>query len=571
MREIKNFMKSKSSWRCGNPKECLTPAQRRCNDELCWCWGEKGGRSDVHISYTPDPEKDMRDWPYVVTATRNWITYTTTVWYDENGEWTINIEYDWEWNEEDIQRLTDILWKDYIRDEETWYTIYSSFAFVIMKPVMDCAIECGYNLDIRVNEETLKYWLDVWYDELVNKWLYYESGLVDVEVLNSPFTISYDWERECPVYIRRSDKYVVVDETYSLIDRDFFMFFGMMWDPEIECDCRPYEFFLPIEYYNKIIKADFKEYPPDEIKYWLYNNRIPIEHTTSLSVYNEPYYSTLTPGSLRVYSLNEDIVSITASPYSDTNFTLTAGVAWQTQIIIEYKWEVLYTLDFEVVSQEVIMETDYGSIVHNWADKTLTYTHTWGETPRQIVIYDRFVWSEWDGPSHSWWWWKTFQYWNNAMIRPRWWPETTEDQVDASTYWPWNYYYNEVQYVWPEDNWDSSNNQDLRWYVTGTEEARKWPCPDGFHIPTDDEFMTLISIINWINSNNTTTIANYSRMAPFWRLSVMYWGYPPQLNVMWTIGWLGWDWWLRSTLWYDQTSGTSKKGLYWIKPFKNTN
>lgn len=50
MREIKNFMKSKSSWRCGNCKECLTPAQRRCNDELCWCWGNGWGGFSNKVS-----------------------------------------------------------------------------------------------------------------------------------------------------------------------------------------------------------------------------------------------------------------------------------------------------------------------------------------------------------------------------------------------------------------------------------------------------------------------------------------------------------------------------------------
>ena len=40
MRQIKNFMKSKSSWRCGNCNQCITPMSWKCDDEFCGCGGQ---------------------------------------------------------------------------------------------------------------------------------------------------------------------------------------------------------------------------------------------------------------------------------------------------------------------------------------------------------------------------------------------------------------------------------------------------------------------------------------------------------------------------------------------------
>lgn len=85
MREIKNFMKSKSSWRCGNPKECITPAQRRCNDELCWCWGDGwakdkyiiGNKAFAHsIKYRPSERE------FYIFMRNNWEDYISVDFVD---------------------------------------------------------------------------------------------------------------------------------------------------------------------------------------------------------------------------------------------------------------------------------------------------------------------------------------------------------------------------------------------------------------------------------------------------------------------------------------------------------
>lgn len=67
-----------------------------------------------------------------------------------------------------------------------------------------------------------------------------------------------------------------------------------------------------------------------------------------------------------------------------------------------------------------------------------------------------------------------FQWWNNYMFPFTWTVTTSSTQVDASNYWPWNYYYSDIftttssNSVW----WDSSNNTNIRWGETWI--TKKW-------------------------------------------------------------------------------------------------
>lgn len=63
--------------------------------------------------------------------------------------------------------------------------------------------------------------------------------------------------------------------------------------------------------------------------------------------------------------------------------------------------------------------------------------------------------------------WYYYQRWNNSGFPWTGATTTTITQVDASNYWPGNYYNSEGTYINPSgDNWDSSNNANLRWGVT---------------------------------------------------------------------------------------------------------
>lgn len=75
------------------------------------------------------------------------------------------------------------------------------------------------------------------------------------------------------------------------------------------------------------------------------------------------------------------------------------------------------------------------------------------------------VWNRWDTESSSNAWW-FFQRWNNYMFPISWnLPNTSSTQVNASNYWPWNYYSSDTFIIWSQ-NWSSVQNDDLRWATT---------------------------------------------------------------------------------------------------------
>ena len=97
--------------------------------------------------------------------------------------------------------------------------------------------------------------------------------------------------------------------------------------------------------------------------------------------------------------------------------------------------------------------------------------------------------------------WKFYQWGNNYWF-PATWPTTTSSTVvDAGTYWPWNYYSSSTFIT--GSYWDSSYNRNLWGEVTWTYEAKQWPCPSWYHIPSISEWNTLKNIITslWISNN----------------------------------------------------------------------
>ena len=65
---------------------------------------------------------------------------------------------------------------------------------------------------------------------------------------------------------------------------------------------------------------------------------------------------------------------------------------------------------------------------------------------------------------------KYFQRGNNNWFAWDWSVTTSSSTVDASSYWPWNYY-NSSTFI-TQQSWDSSNNNDLWWGVTWI--TKKW-------------------------------------------------------------------------------------------------
>ena len=74
------------------------------------------------------------------------------------------------------------------------------------------------------------------------------------------------------------------------------------------------------------------------------------------------------------------------------------------------------------------------------------------------------VWNSWDTLSEANCG-KYYQRWNNYGFPRTWSVTTSSTQVDASNYWPWNYYSSDtfIKYGW---RWDSGDNWNLWWWVT---------------------------------------------------------------------------------------------------------
>ena len=105
-------------------------------------------------------------------------------------------------------------------------------------------------------------------------------------------------------------------------------------------------------------------------------------------------------------------------------------------------------------------------IFHNatlWLISVSWDGYTW------ITIADKNLWAttvynNWDTLSEANCGWY-FQRWNNYMFPFTWtlsWTSSTK--VNASAYWPWNYY-NSWTFI-KVSNWDSSSNKNLRWWET---------------------------------------------------------------------------------------------------------
>jgi len=156
--------------------------------------------------------------------------------------------------------------------------------------------------------------------------------------------------------------------------------------------------------------------------------------------------------------------------YADTNnanFEYWNGKSWaewirafaNTVSIPDNTWTTLY--DWSGIA-------DWAWIFHNATLGLISISSDW---TNWITIADKNVWAttvynDWDTLSEANTG-KYFQWWNNYGF-PFTWPTTTSStRVNASVYWPWNYYSSSTFITWAINNWwDTSNNANLRWWVS---------------------------------------------------------------------------------------------------------
>lgn len=124
-----------------------------------------------------------------------------------------------------------------------------------------------------------------------------------------------------------------------------------------------------------------------------------------------------------------------------------------------------------------------------------------------------------------------YQRWNNYWWATAPW-NTSTTLVDASAYWPWNYYSSDT-FILTDANWDYPVNNNLRWATTDTYVARRWPCPEWWHIPSLVDCQTLANAISSITGSvDGSSIVGYAKLPSAYGIS--------NTNWMWMDSWFYW-------------------------------
>ena len=117
-------------------------------------------------------------------------------------------------------------------------------------------------------------------------------------------------------------------------------------------------------------------------------------------------------------------------------------------------WTVIY--DWSAVAT-------WAWIFHNATLWLISLSSDWFS---RKTIQDKNLWA-----TNVWDYWSLFQRWNNYWFPSTWTlSDTSDTQVDASNYWPWNYYSSSTYITTSESPYDRSSvrNDNLWWCVTWT-------------------------------------------------------------------------------------------------------
>ena len=203
----------------------------------------------------------------------------------------------------------------------------------------------------------------------------------------------------------------------------------------------------------------------------------------------------------------------------------------------------------------------------------------------KYTFADKNLWATSTDVTSSASYWYYFQFWNNHWRTSR--PSSrSASQIDWSSYWPWNYYNSSTFHTVSDWNnptlWDNSWNLNLWWDTTNTYEARQWPCPSWWHIPSWTEVYDIFwEIWNRHNIKTKEWFRQCLLMPQPWWLAYNDWTVIDVWDVwVWMTTqrwWISWSHiWRFHSAWWDWTAGSA--GYWWrtncwntaqIRPFKN--
>ena len=165
-------------------------------------------------------------------------------------------------------------------------------------------------------------------------------------------------------------------------------------------------------------------------------------------------------------------------------------------------------------------------------------------------------------------WWNNYWFWYGIAF-----PNTSYTQVDATWYWPWNYY-NSDTYVSSSSWWLTGYFPNLWWNSTNTNASRQWPCDTWWHVPSQSEMENWVSLwmtITWNWSSAWATFLQHFFIPLMWYRTIQ-WYYQ-----LWSVAFLYNTHWINKQSYYLYvsnsniiTSGSANNAYAKpIRPFKN--
>lgn len=114
-------------------------------------------------------------------------------------------------------------------------------------------------------------------------------------------------------------------------------------------------------------------------------------------------------------------------------------------------------------------------------------------------------------------------------------------------------------------------------WIPHTEDTRKWPCADWFHVPTWSEWATVIQV--WVDLwkwtwSSATDMTAYLKLPFAWNRTPSWWAVNAQWSAWYYWSCWIWNWWAGRLLYASSSTNTyaDQYRTFWgsIRPFKDT-
>ena len=173
---------------------------------------------------------------------------------------------------------------------------------------------------------------------------------------------------------------------------------------------------------------------------------------------NGCYWSSTPYNSNNAYSLYFNSSNIYHQDNDSRSYAFSVRCFKNTPVIPTSSWTKLYWTSIEA-----------GWIFWSSTDWLISLSSDWQTwvTIADKNLWATTVWNSWNTLSEANCW-KYYQRWNNYGFPFTWSVTTSSTQVDASTYWPWNYYSSSTFITRSSSpyRWDTTDNWNLRWWVS---------------------------------------------------------------------------------------------------------